>query len=131
MMIKKFHIKFHLQGSYHQIMVSVTLIFWNSKEQKLMYLICEIHTSKGLDHSVENFWLLVVHILMKKFIIFWDFVYTDDSKLVHYLLNSTFFHLHWLNLSLDICQNGLPGTSFFFILSYCLKHFLKLCEKII
>lgn len=66
MMIKKFHIKFHLQGSYHQIMVTVTLIFWNSKEQKLMHLICEIHTSKGSDHSAENVWLLVVHILIKK-----------------------------------------------------------------
>lgn len=55
-----------MQGSYNQIMVSVKLIFWNSKEQKLMHLICEIHTSKGTDHSVENVWLLVVHILIKK-----------------------------------------------------------------
>lgn len=31
-----------------------------------MHLICEIHTSKGSDHSVENVWLLVVHILIKK-----------------------------------------------------------------
>lgn len=31
-----------------------------------MYLICEIYILKGLDYSVENVWLLVVNILIKK-----------------------------------------------------------------
>lgn len=31
-----------------------------------MYLICEIYILKGLDYSVENVWLLVVYIFIKK-----------------------------------------------------------------
>lgn len=72
------NIKFHLQGSYHQIMVSVALIFWNSKEQKLIHLICGIHTSKASDHSVENLYYYCAY-LNKKMKIFSVFVYTDDA----------------------------------------------------
>lgn len=124
------NIKFHLQGSYHQIMVSVAFIFWNSKEQKLIHLICGIHTSKASDHSVENLYYYCAY-LNKKMKMFSVFVYTHDACS---LFKLTFFSSSLTEAWEDIVKIDLlvhvHVLSIFFIVSYDLKHFLQLREKI-